>query len=132
MEQVKLGSWLIQYNGNHNSLRVLINDEYLLDITTENIEGVLTAAENAKDGQSVVMAVQPMTRQVLTSSVDYYTEDGEPEETSVLNYEIDADDLKPFHQGEVTEIELGFDSKGDARNFYRDIWDHPASGWILY
>ena len=132
MEQVKLGSWLIQYNGNHNALRVLVNDEYLLDITTENVEQVLTAVDGSKGIQSTTLNVQPMVRQVLTTSVNYYTEDGEPEEFSILNYEIDADDLTSFHREEPVDVEIIFDSIGDAQNFYRDIWSHPSVDWILF
>lgn len=131
MEKVQLGSWLIQYNETENALRVLINDEYLLAITAETIDSVLEAMENITDeALRVVLPVQHMVRQTLVPSYDYYTEDGEPEETSKLNYDISTTDLSQFHVDSVL-LEVGFDTSGDARNFYRDMLDHPAVDWIM-
>lgn len=132
MKQVKLGSWLIQYSETHNTMRVLINDEYLLSVTTENIESVLDAMEKFTAGNAVALTVQPMIRQELTSSVNYYTEDGEPEEVSVLNYELQTDDLSKFYHGEPEDVAIDFDSPGDAEGFYRDMLSHPSVDWIMY
>ncbi|MBC9705968.1 MAG: hypothetical protein H9W81_13550 [Enterococcus sp.] len=133
MDKVLLGSWLIQYNGSKNALRVLINDEYLLDITEEKIDAVLEILENYTEGKDIEpLWVQPMVRQELISSYEYYTEDGEPEEVSNLNYDIGADKLSAFYVGSLKEVRLDFSDIGDAKNFFRDIWEHPAMEWIIY
>lgn len=136
MEQVELGTWLIQYNESTESLRVLINNEYLLELTSENIEDVLDTMENAaSEDLTAVLTIQPMIEQVLIKAhsakeqilIPGIVEDSTEYSETKLNYTLNDNDLTAFYAGDVEDVEFDFGTSHDALSLYHELLDHPAA-----
>ena len=130
MAQATLEQWETTYNEKTSSLRVLINGEYLLDLTTFNMESFLGAIEKMEnEGMPIIVPVQPMIQQVLGE--DILDEDTFEYTEGEFNYKLSDNDLTEFYAGSFEELELEFDSMRDALNLYNSILDHPASEYIV-
>lgn len=131
MEQTTFGHFQAVYNEPSDTLRILINNEYLLNITSENIEQVLEDLESidySNDSRSVTVMAQPIAAQEFVSG------DGYEDDESVLvgaNYSLYDNDISAFYGGEPTELELSFDSVGDCSLLHTEILMAPSSEWML-
>lgn len=130
MAQATLEQWETTFNEKTNTLRVLINGEYLLELTTSNMESFLGSIENMENEElPVAVPIQPMIQQVIGE--DTFDEDTFEYIEGEFNYKLSDDDLSAFHAGPVEELELEFDSMRDAMNLYNTILLHPASEYIF-
>ncbi|MBC9705965.1 MAG: hypothetical protein H9W81_13535 [Enterococcus sp.] len=130
MAQATLEQWETSYNEKSNTLRVLINGEYLLNLTDSSVEKFLNSIEAMESEDApILVPVQPMSPQ--TAEEDIFDEETFEYIEGKFNYTLSDDDLSEFFAGEHEELELEFDSLRDARNLYNAILDHPASEYIF-
>lgn len=131
MEKTTFGHFQAVYNEPSDTLRILINNAYLLNITSENIEQVLEdleAIDYSTTTHTITVMAQPIAAQEFVYGDGYVDSEG------ILvgaNYSLYDNDISAFHSGEPTELELSFNSMGDGLLLHNEILMAPSSEWML-